>query len=309
VSERGLWRDAVRRLLLNRLSIAGVVVVLITYFVAIFGPSFSPYDYLEQNLQQIGRPPSAAHLLGTDDVGRDYLSRLLYAMRTAVLVSLLVPTLSLTIGLTLGTIAAYRGGWADNLIMRVTDVVLVIPTILFAALINASVKDPTKDLVGSLYKQTHWGILANTIYLDYVIVFGALSLISWPSYARLIRGQILSLREQDFVLAARAIGARPREIMLRHLIPNGLGPVVVAFTFGMSSAMILEASLSYLGIGIQPPGASLGAMINAAMASWQRYPHLIGIPGMVLGVVTLGINFLGDGLNDALNPRQAAKTK
>jgi peptide/nickel transport system permease protein len=228
-------------------------------------------------------------------------------MRTAVLVSLLVPTLALTIGVTLGTMAAYRGGWVDNALMRLTDVVLVIPTILFAALIDASIKAPMKDLVDALQKQTHWGILSNTIYLDYLIVFGALALISWPGYARLIRGQILSLREQDFVQAARAIGAPARRIMLRHLIPNALGPVIVAFTFGMSSAMILEASLSFLGIGIQPPGASLGAMINAAMASWQRYPHLIAVPGVVLGIVTLGINFLGDGLNDALNPRQPAR--
>jgi peptide/nickel transport system permease protein len=188
--------------------------------------------------------------------------------------------------------------------MRFTDIVMTIPTILFAALIDSSVAEPIKAAVGALQKQTHWKFLDNTVYLDYFIVFGALALISWPGYARLIRGQILSLREQDFVVAARSIGATTRKIMLKHLIPNAMGPIVVSFTFGMSSAMILEASLSYLGIGIQPPGASLGEMINSAMASWGRYPHLIAVPGIVLGVVTLGINFLGDGLNDALNPRR-----
>ncbi|MDE0633744.1 MAG: ABC transporter permease [Caldilineaceae bacterium] len=304
--QRGLWSDAFRRLLRNRLSLIGLIIVLFTYATALAGPYLAPYDHLDQNLEQIGMPPSAEHWLGTDDVGRDYFSRLLHAMRTAVLISILVPLLTLVIGVTLGTVSAYSGRAVDNTIMRLADVVMTIPTILFAALINASIAEPLEALLAALQDQTGWRFLTNTVYVDYLIVFSALSLISWPGEARLIRGQILSLREQDYVLAARSVGATNRQIMLRHLVPNSLGPVIVSFTFSMSSAMILEASLSYLGIGIQPPGASLGSMINRSMPSWRTWPHLIAIPAIVLGIVTLAINFLGDGLNDALNPRQSS---
>ena len=304
---RGLWSDAFRRLLRNRLSLIGLIVVLITYFTALAGPYLAPFDYLDQNLEQIGMPPNAEHWLGTDDVGRDYFSRLLHAMRTAVLISILVPLLTLVIGVTLGSISAYSGRAVDNTIMRLADVVMTIPTILFAALINTSIAEPLEAVLAAIQDQTGWRFLTNTIYVDYLIVFSALSLISWPGEARLIRGQILTLREQDYVLAARSVGATNKQIMLKHLVPNALGPVIVSFTFSMSSAMILEASLSYLGIGIQPPGASLGSMINRSMPSWRTWPHLIAIPAIVLGIVTLAINFLGDGLNDALNPRQSGK--
>ena len=303
--QRGLWSDAFRRLLRNRLSLIGLIIVILTYATALAGPYLAPYDYLDQNLEQIGMPPNAEHWLGTDDVGRDYFSRLLHAMRTAVLISILVPLLTLVIGVTLGTVSAYSGRAVDNTIMRLADVVMTIPTILFAALINASIAEPLEAVMAALQDQTGWRFLTNTVYVDYLIVFSALSLISWPGEARLIRGQILSLREQDYVLAARSVGATNKQIMLKHLVPNSLGPVIVSFTFSMSSAMILEASLSYLGIGIQPPGASLGSMINRSMPSWRTWPHLIAIPAIVLGIVTLAINFLGDGLNDALNPRQS----
>ncbi len=302
---RSLWSDAFRRLLRNRLSMVGLIVVLFIYMTAIVGPFVAPYDYLDQNYEEIAVPPNAKHWLGTDDVGRDYLSRLLYAMRTAVMISILVPLLTLIIGMTLGSISAYSGRSVDNIIMRTADIVMTIPTILFAALINTSIAAPLEAVMRDLYKQTGWRFLTNTVYVDYLIVFSALSLISWPGEARLIRGQILSLREQDYVLAARSLGATTKQIILKHLIPNALGPIIVSFTFSMSGAMILEASLSYLGIGIQPPGASLGSMINRSMPTWRNWPHLIAIPAIVLGIVTLAINFLGDGLNDALNPRQS----
>lgn len=304
---RSLWGDAFRRLTRNKLSMIGLIIVVFTYVIAIVGPFLTPYDYLEQNLMEIAQPPSADHWLGTDNVGRDYLTRMLYAMRTAVLVSILVPTISLAIGVLVGTIAAYRGGWTDGILMRITEVIMTIPILLFAALINISIKDPVGRMMDSLYDRTGWEFLVNSVYIDYVVVFGLLALIMWETYARLIRGQVLSLRESDFVLAAESLGASSRHVMTRHLIPNALSPLIVAFTFGMSGAMTLEASLSFLGIGIQPPGASLGSMISSAMTSWRQYPHLIAIPAIVLGIITLAINFLGDGLNDALNPKQAEK--
>ena len=221
---RGLWSDAFRRLLRNRLSLIGLIVVLITYLTALAGPYLAPFDYLDQNLDQIGMPPNAEHWLGTDDVGRDYFSRLLHAMRTAVLISILVPLLTLVIGVTLGSISAYSGRVVDNTIMRLADVVMTIPTILFAALINTSIAEPLEAVMAVFEEQTGWRFLTNTIYVDYLIVFSALSLISWPGEARLIRGQILTLREQDYVLAARSVGATTKQIMLRALDSQCAGP-------------------------------------------------------------------------------------
>ena len=260
-------------------------------------------------MKEVSKPPSANHLLGTDDVGRDYLSRLLHVMRSAVFVSILVPVLVLVIGVALGTFGAYSGGLIDNIIMRAADVVMTIPGLLFALLINASVKEPIEGALKGLERQTGMKLLSaqGSIYLDYLIVFGALAFILWPGMARLVRGQILSLREEPYVMAARAVGARSWRIMLRHLVPNALGPVIVSLTFRMSSAMLMESSLSYLGVGIQPPGASLGAMIRSAMTIWRDNPHLIAVPALVLAIWTLAINFVGDGLNDALNPRQAGR--
>jgi len=157
------------------------------------------------------------------------------------------------------------------------------------------------------YQQTGWSFLTNTVYLDLMIVFGALGLVGWPQTARMIRSQILSLRERDYVLAAQTVGCSNGRIIKNYLIPNGLSPVIVNLTLGFAGAMISESSLSYLGIGIRPPGASWGAMIADNLQYWRSEPHLVAVPGIVLAIVTLGINFLGDGLNDALNPRSDNK--
>ena len=305
LSARGLWSDAFRRLVRNRLSMAGLVIFLLLFITAIFGPYLAPYPYMLQNLDRIAEGPSVDYLLGTDDLGRDMLSRIMWGARTAGIVAIISTSFSLILGVVLGGIAAYMGSWADWLIGRAVDVTMSIPQLLLASLIAATFRKPVSDWVDMMHAQTGLDFFATPTYVDLIVVFGALSVIQWPGYARLIRGQILSLRELEFVEAARAIGVSQAKILMKHLIPNALGPLIVLVTFGFAGAIVAESGLSFLGVGVQPPQASWGAMINDNQMSWRYRPWLVAVPGLTIAIVSLGINFLGDGLNDALNPRQA----
>ena len=300
---RSLWGDALRRLLKNRLSMMGLFVFCLLLFLAAFGPMLAPYGYMVQDLGHVRELPSSAHWLGTDELGRDFLSRVLWGARTAVFVAFLGSSMSLVLGVILGASSAYLGGWVEFSVSRLTDVVMDIPSVLLAVLVAASLKEPISLWTEQMYNNTHLSIFAETTYIDYVVVFGALSLVSWPGYARLIRGQILSLRQEIYVQAAIAEGLKPRQIIVRHLLPNALGSIVVAFTFNLAGALVLESSLSYLGVGVQPPRPSWGSMIAENSYAWRFRPWLTAVPALVLGIASLGINFLGDGLNDALNPR------
>ncbi len=302
---RGLWSDAFRRMIRNRLSMAGLFIFLLLFITAIFGPFLAPYPYMLQDLDRVAEGPSTDYLLGTDDLGRDMLSRIMWGARTAGLVAIISTVFSLLLGMLLGAVAAYAGNWVDWLIGRAIDVTMSIPQLLFASLIAATFRKPVADWVDSMYETTGLEFFATPTYVDLIVVFGALSLIQWPGYARLIRGQIFSLREKEFIEAARAIGVTQSKILLRHLIPNALGPLIVAVTFGFSAAIVAESGLSFLGVGVQPPQASWGAMISDNQLSWRYRPWLVAVPGLTIAIVSVGINFLGDGLNDALNPRQA----
>lgn len=303
LEERNIWRDAFDRLRRNKLAMVGLAISILLILVAIFGPYLSPYGYNDTDLTNIEGRPSAKHWLGTDQIGRDILSRLMYGARTAVLVATLTSLIGTALGITLGAAAAYLGGWVETLILRVIDVLMAFPHLLLAIFVNATVKLPVQKALEGVALQTGWRFLSDTVIIDYLIVFGALSLVGWPGMARLIRGQVLSLRTRDYVLAARALGINTRGILLRHIIPNALGPIVVSVTVGFGGAMMAESSLSYLGIGIQPPGASWGRMISESLGRWRYAPHLVLAPGVTLAVVIFAFNFLGDGLNDALNPR------
>lgn len=303
--QRSLWGDAWRRLLRNRLSIIGLTLTGLLIFAAFFGPALAPYSYTEQDLQRVAQLPSADHWLGTDEIGRDLLSRVLYGARTATLVATFSTAISVILGLVLGAIAGYGGRWADMLVGRLIDIVMSIPGLLLAALIAVTLKDPIVGWAKEVYAQNGFFLFADTTWLDLLIVFGGLAFVQWPGYARLIRGQILALREEQYVTAAQAIGVSEWKIALRHLLPNALGPVIVTMTFSFSSAMAAEASLSYLGVGIRPPQASWGNMIQSNIGSWSYRPWLVAVPAITLAFFTLGINFLGDGLNDALNPKSS----
>lgn len=301
---RNLWRDAWRRLLLNRLATVGFVVVSCFLTVAILGPVIAPRDFLAQDVHRALEGPSADYWLGTDALGRDIFSRLIYGARTAAIIALTTTAISLMLGITLGLTAGFAGGRVDSFLMWFTDVTMSLPNILLAMLINATLKYKVSGWFDSLYERTRNPFFLDTRWVDFVLIFGALALISWPGYARLIRSQVLSGRSALYIEAARVTGASTPHIMTRHLLPNSLGPVVVAVTQGMGGAILLESSLSFLGIGVQPPNASWGTMLSESLTLWRSYPHLILAPAITIGLIQIAFVFLGDGLNDALNPRQ-----
>jgi peptide/nickel transport system permease protein len=303
--ERSLWGDAWRRLLRNRLSIIGLTITVLLLLIALFGPALAPHSYTEQDLQNVAKLPTADHWLGTDEIGRDLFSRVLYGARTATLVATFSTAISVILGLALGALAGYGGRWADMAVGRLTDIVMSIPGLLLAALIAVSIKEPIVGWAKAVYERNGFFLFADTTWLDLLIVFGGLAFVQWPGYARLIRGQILALREEQYVKAAQSVGVSEWKIAVRHLLPNALGPVIVSMTFSFSSAMASEASLSYLGVGIRPPQASWGNMIQSNIGSWSYRPWLVAVPALTLAFFTLGINFLGDGLNDALNPKSS----
>jgi peptide/nickel transport system permease protein len=304
---RGPWRDAGRRLLSNRMAVVGGAIVIIFVFLALFGQYLAPQNALKQDLANVAAPPSGAHWFGTDELGRDFFSRILAGARTALIVSVLVTFISAAIGTVVGLISAYARGWVDSIFMRVADLLLAFPAFLLAAFLNATLRPPIKRLLTSLAGMTGFGVLGGKEFIDFIVVFGALAVISWSGYARLIRSQVLSLREREFVEAARAIGAPTRTILFRHILPNSIAPIIVAISVNFGSAILAESALSYLGVGIQPPTPSWGQMINANLDQMRYYPHLILIPGSVLALLILGFNFFGDGVADALDPRRSRR--
>lgn len=301
---RGLWSDAFRRLLANRLAAAGFVIVSLFLLVALFGPSIAPHDFLAQDVSRSLEGPSTDYWLGTDALGRDIFSRLMYGARTAAIVALTTTAISLLLGVALGLAAGFLGGRTDSSLMWFTDVTMSLPNILLAMLINATLKYHVGSWFESLYERTRNPFFLQARWIDFVLIFGALALISWPGYARLVRGQVLSGKTALYVEAAKVSGAGTRHIMLRHLMPNSLGPVIVAVTAGMGGAILLESSLSFLGIGVQPPNASWGSMLADSLTLWRSHPHLMLAPAITIGLIQIAFVFLGDGLNDALNPRQ-----
>jgi peptide/nickel transport system permease protein len=304
--QRSLWADAVRRFRKNWLAVGGLLIIILFMVAALIGPALAPYDFLEQDIFNTLKGPSAEHVLGTDQLGRDILSRLLYGARTAALVAFSTTAISVVVGILIGTFAGLRGGRADQLLMWVSDLVQAIPGLLLVMMINTTLRRPIINWFDALYDQTKNPFYLNTTWLDFVLVFSALALILWPGLARLIRGQVMSVGQEDYVLAARALGATERQIMFQHMIPNSLGPVVVAVTARMGEAIVMEAGLSFLGIGIQPPNASWGSMLSDSLKLWQSFPHLLISPAMTIGIIQVAFVFLGDGLNDALDPRRSS---
>lgn len=274
-----LWRDAGRRLLRNRLAMAGGIIVLAMVLIALLADVLSPYDPIKQNYNAILEAPSLRHLVGTDALGRDALSRLVHGARTSMTVGIFTQLIVLAIGLPLGALAGYGGGRTDNLLMRFTDIVYAFPELLMVILLQT--------------------IFGGSIYM----LFLAIGLVAWTNVARLTRGQILSLKEREFVLAARAMGATGAVIIWRHLLPNSLGPIIVTVTFGVPRAIFLEAALSYIGIGVKPPTPSWGTMVQDGYGAIFSFPHLVAFPALAIALVMLAFTFLGDGLRDALDPR------
>lgn len=298
-----LWRDAWHRLLRNKLAVAGLVMVLVLAFAAVFGPMLTPYDFLSQDLDARNLAPSLTHLFGTDDLGRDVFSRVLYGSRTAFLVAVVVTAIAVLLGTALGAIAGFFGGLPDRVIMWLTDITMSVPNLLLVVVINASLKTPLSQWMETQYLATLNPIFRETVWIDFILVFGSMALISWPPYARLVRAQVLSIRSRPYITAARALGLTNRIILMRYVVPNAIGPLIVSVSAGLGTAMVLESAFSFLGVGVNPPTPSWGNMISDGLRVWQHYPHLLAAPATVLGLATVAFSFLGDGLNDALNPR------
>jgi len=257
----------------------GFVIVSIAVLAALLGPAVTPYDPAAQDLARRLEVPSLAHPFGLDELGRDILARILSGARISLLVGLAVVSVSSIVGMLVGSVAGYFGGRVDDVISRIIDVLMAFPGILLAIALVA-VLGPS---------------LTNVVM--------ALSVIGWVGYARLVRGQALRAREFDFVQAARALGAGSRRIVLRHILPTALPAVVVQATLGMAGAIIAEAALSFLGLGVQPPTPSWGTMLDAGRSHLFDAPHLTIFPGLAIAVLVLGFNFLGDGLRDRVDPK------
>ncbi len=274
----------------HKLAITGMIVVVLLIVACIIGPIVSPYDVEKSSLRIRYQPPSLEHPFGTDDLGRDMLTRLLYGGRISLSIGLFSMLIAVLIGVTIGAMAGFFGGTMDNVLMRFTDMMLTIPR-LFLLIIMAVILRG----INWPYLQEAGGIVA------IILVIGVLS---WMGIARLVRGSFLSLREKEFVEAARSVGLSNYRIILRHILPNAISPVIVAATLGLAGAIISESGLSYLGFGVQPPTPTWGNMLRNAQDEMLRGHMWMAIfPGLMIFIVVLSINYMGDGLRDALDPR------
>ncbi len=291
-----------RRFSRNIFAVVGLFIVLTFIFVGMFAPWLAPYSYTEQDLRNSEAWPSLEHPLGTDRLGRDQFSRLIWGARTALIVAPSSVIIGLVLGITLGAAAGFFGGWVDTIIMRISDVLFAFPGLLFALFIAATLQPRLEEWLLAV-ESTKW--LVRSGYAEFFVVISALSIVGWPGLARLVRGQILSLREQPFVEAAHAMGASPWRVLMHHLLPNAMAPVIVSISMGLGGAVLAEATLSFFGIGIQPPTASWGAMVYNNFEFWRSpaAPWLVWAPGVVVGMLVFAFNFIGDGLNEALNPK------
>jgi oligopeptide transport system permease protein len=274
-----LWGDAFIRLRRNKLALAGGAFILLLTLAALLAPLLTPYRFDQQNYDAMLLGPGTGHLLGTDELGRDVFTRLIYGARTSLAVGVFTQIIVLAIGLPVGAIAGYSGGRTDNLLMRFVDVTYAFPDILLIILLRS--------------------IFGGSIFM----IFLAIGIVSWVNIARLVRGQVLSLKERDYVNAARSMGGDGGYITRHHLLPNSIGPVIVAVTFNVPRAIFTEAALSYIGIGVRPPTPSWGAMIRDGYDVVFAAPHLVLVPAIAIALLMLAFTFLGDGLRDALDPR------
>lgn len=276
-----LWHDAWLRLRKNKMAVGGLSILVLMCIAALLTPWIAPYSYQQQDLVLGASPPSGEHWLGTDTLGRDLLTHLLYGGRISLAVGFIATAVALLIGVLYGTVAGYLGGRVDAAMMRLVDILYALPFMIFIILLMV--------------------IFGRNILL----LFLAIGAVEWLTMARIVRGQVQSLRQQEFIEAAISLGLSQWTIIRRHLIPNTLGPVIVYTTLTIPSVMLFEAFLSFLGLGIQPPQSSWGLLISYGVETMEEYPWLLIFPGLALSITLFALNFLGDGLRDALDPRAA----
>ena len=297
----GLWKGAFRRLRRNKLALVSLWFIGFLILVAIFGPLLVPYNYAKQDYALVTQGPSWAHPMGTDQLGRDVMARLVFGARVSITVGFVVQIVILVIGMPMGAIAGYFGGLPDTVIMRIVDVLYALPNLLFVIVIMTFLRGQLA--LGS--EQSGW--LAGVARLDtrtggLIGVYIGLGLIGWLTVARIVRAGAMSLKQREFVEAARSAGASDRRILTKHILPNTIAPVVVASTLGIPGAILYEAGISFLGLGVIPPMPSWGLMISEAIPSLRSHPYLLIFPATALSLTVLAFNFLGDGLRDAVDP-------
>lgn len=273
------WQDAWQRLQKNKLAMFGLYTLVLIVVIAIVGPWLSPFSYSDQDLSQTNKPPSAEHWFGTDNLGRDLFTRVLYGARVSLAIGLAASLINLTIGVVYGGLAGILGGRADRIMMSIIDILYGIPLLLYVILLMVILKPGLTN------------------------IFIALGIAYWLGMARIVRGQILSLKEQEYILAARTLGAGTWRILLRHLIPNSLGPIIITMTLAIPEAIFAEAFLSFIGLGVAAPMASWGVLAAEGVTSLRSYPFQLFFPALAISLTMLAFNFLGDGLRDALDPR------
>jgi len=274
-----LWSDAIYRLTRNKAAMFGALILFILILCAALAPWIAPYSYSFQDLELGASPPSAAHILGTDVLGRDLLSRILYGARISLLVGFVATGVALVIGVSWGIIAGYAGGKVDSVMMRIVDVLYGLPFIIFIILLMV------------IFGRNLW------------LLFGAIGAVEWLTMARIVRGQVIGLKNQEFVMAAKAMGVSNFSMFRKHLLPNILGPIAVYATLTIPQVMLLEGFLSFLGLGIQPPMSSWGTLIKDGVESMEEYSWLLIYPGLTFTITLFALNFFGDGLRDALDPK------
>ena len=279
------WQDAWRRLKQNPVAIASLILIVLIILVAIVGPLFSPYSYSDQNFDIKNQGPSAEHWFGTDGLGRDLFTRVLHGARISLSIGFVASLLTLGVGVLYGGIAGFAGGRVDNIMMRFVDIMYSIPFLLWVIMMMVYLKEILPENAGLI-----------SMYI-------ALGLVFWLPMARIVRGQILSLKEQEFILAAHTIGASRWRILIRHLIPNCVGPIIITATLAIPEAIFTEAFLSFIGLGVSAPKASWGMLASDALTSLKSYPHLLFFPAGAICITLLAFNFLGDGLRDSLDPK------
>jgi oligopeptide transport system permease protein len=281
VQESSLFKDALTRLTTNKLSFFSLIYILLLVVVAIITPFIAPYDYAYQDLALGASAPSSDHLLGTDTLGRDLLTRMMYGSRISLMVGFLATSVALIIGVIWGTIAGFSGGKIDAIMMRIVDTLYGIPFIILIILLMV--------------------IFGRNL----ILLFLAIGAVEWLTMARIVRSQVLNLSKQEFILAAEAMGVSKLNIIFRHLIPNAMGPVIVYATLTVPQIMLLESFLSFLGLGVQPPLSSWGLLIRDGAVSMEEYWWLLIFPSLAFSLTLFSLNFIGDGLRDAIDPRTA----
>lgn len=295
----GYWRDAWNRLKVNKVAMGSLVVITLIILAAVFGPMFSPYAYDQIIKGSESLSPSTQHIFGTDSLGRDLFTRTMIGARISLAVGVIAALMISVIGILYGAISGFLGGWVDIVMMRIVDIVYSVPTILIVILLQVVLKNPIDKFLASGNAPK----FLSSLGVGLISIFFVLALLYWVDMARIVRGQILAIKEQEYVLAAKVLGSSNKGIIFKHLIPNCIGQIIVVTTLKIPEAIFVESFLSFIGLGVSIPMASLGSLSQTALKGIYSFPYMLVFPALTISIIILSLNLFGDGLRDALDPR------